>query len=356
MNHDQLFVHLAALLLTGALAAQSIVSPVHFAATEGNASTFAVLGSNATPDHQLQIHGDLVGTGPRTINRLSFRRDGFNRTSYSGFTAIVDVWMSNAITTPGAPSATWANNHGPNLTKVADQIRVDVPPSTWNSMPGPFEFTIQFTRPFFYDALTPLCWEIVVTQRTNSFGIPCDVAQASHVNPLAAGALIGTGCTASGYSVPARLTATTASRWTTNPPQLGFTYNAANLPRSSNAALSFGTSATSFNGIPLPFLLPGTDCSLYNNILTVQPLLTQADGTASRTYWFPANPSLNGSNLFAQVLALDPSANALGIITTNAVQYNIVAPFSLVQVGTVRQLGFGSVSVYPNAGTIVNFN
>lgn len=102
----------------------------------------------------------------------------------------------------------------------------------------------------------------------------------------------------------------------------GFRQVATNLPANSLAVFKFGVSDQWWGGLPLPFdlsIIGMTGCTEYvsNDVLIGLPT---GAGAASYTLPLPNNPSLRGVRLFSQVFTVDPTANAFGATTTNAIE------------------------------------
>ena len=88
---------------------------------------------------------------------------------------------------------------------------------------------------------------------------------------------------------------------------------------SSIAILLSGESNTSYLGLPLPAPLPGAPgCQVFVAWQALDSVLTDAQGSASSSITVPNNASLVGLELFHQWALIDPTANALGIVTSDA--------------------------------------
>jgi hypothetical protein len=84
---------------------------------------------------------------------------------------------------------------------------------------------------------------------------------------------------------------------------------------------AIGFSDSTWNGSPLPFdlaTLGAPGCAVRASPDSVRTTLTDADGTATLGYAIPAVPTLAGAVLFQQAFGLDSSANALGLVASNA--------------------------------------
>jgi hypothetical protein len=324
-----------ALLLSAALAAQ--VSPRPFVRAEGPAALIPAVGTIVPSDRQLQVDGELIGLGPRTIRGLRFRRDGLTRYPNPAFRIVVDVWVSHAATLPGAPNAIFDRNHGADRLHVVRGQEIAIPATTASVLTEPFAINLPFQTPFAYDGVRPLCWDVCVSQTTNNVALVGDAVAGAQPNPQPPGLQFGVGCRATGIANPALLVGAGGTQWQNPSPSLSLAYQAGWLPANSSAFLILDLVRLQ---PPLPM---SPTCTLYLAPAVVAPLVTQANGTASISLPSLAlSPAHNGLDVFAQVVAADVLATPIGLVLSNAVQHNIVAPFGAPAVGSVRafaQLG-----------------
>ncbi|MGE0144781.1 MAG: hypothetical protein AB7T19_15965 [Planctomycetota bacterium] len=348
--------------LCGGLGAQSVVHPTHHTAAEGLTGNVQPLGSGTTPARVLQIHDGLPAG---SIRGMALRLDSTHTAAVAGFSAFVEVHMSTAVTTPGAPNANFDANHGADRTVVLPPRVVQFPSVEHGVLPKPFTHALTFTTPFNYTASGPLCWEIRITSRSTTASFSLDQATANG-NPAPVATNFGTGCAVSGNTQRMTLNGSGFANWSAGTMQ--FSYLGSSLPRSSVVFLNFGVSTTSFSGLPLPFELPGSAsapsgaCTVYHDIVSQLPVFTSASGSlvSGTNLAITVGPALHGANLFSQVMALDSSANAFGVVTSNAVQHHIVAPLPTgsVGVGMVDRTGSSlpTGTVAANRGAIVRFD
>lgn len=106
-------------------------------------------------------------------------------------------------------------------------------------------------------------------------------------------------------------------------PQIGNTFRVrVNQCRASTVALLlFGSSATQWNGIPLPFDLgaigaPG--CALLVENLIASALTVNSSGATNLQYTLPNNIYVLGQSFYNQAFVFDPMANAFGFVASNA--------------------------------------
>jgi hypothetical protein len=103
---------------------------------------------------------------------------------------------------------------------------------------------------------------------------------------------------------------------------LPFSLSLSNLRPQSSAAMLLGVSRTQLGTLTLPLDLtslgaPG--CSLYTNDTMIFAVAT---GNGSTTWGFtmPYLPAMEGFTFYNQLLVLDPGANALSVVASNAGQ------------------------------------
>jgi hypothetical protein len=124
-----------------------------------------------------------------------------------------------------------------------------------------------------------------------------------------------------------------------------------------------GTSNTSWGGIPLPFLIPGSDaapsgpCNLYNDVLLLKGNVATPTGTSTTDFAVPATPDLHGLVTRSQIWGLDATANPIGIVTSNMVIHQWIAPFAVQPASRMFLSGLGAIgSLGPGSGNVVQFN
>jgi subtilisin family serine protease len=106
-------------------------------------------------------------------------------------------------------------------------------------------------------------------------------------------------------------------------PVLGtsFVTRSAYAPGNIFGLFLIGGSSTVWSGGALPFdlgLIGAPGCLLRTDVIAIDAVLTDNDGTASQSYVIPNNPTLVGAVLFQQLAAYDPTVNALGFTVSNA--------------------------------------
>lgn len=108
----------------------------------------------------------------------------------------------------------------------------------------------------------------------------------------------------------------------TQRPQLNtaFTVALSTLPANANVSGVLGFSDAAWNGLPLPFdlsVIGMVGCQLLVGMDLIVPLSNQA-GIARWTLSIPGDASFVGVQFFQQGLVLEPGANPLGVLSSNA--------------------------------------
>ena len=88
---------------------------------------------------------------------------------------------------------------------------------------------------------------------------------------------------------------------------------------SSPQIYAFGGSSTSWSGVPLPFSLDGAGapgCSIYSDIGIAIPVPNPGSGSPL-AIGVPIDGSIVGAPIFVQSYFLSPTANALGLASSN---------------------------------------
>lgn len=317
--------------------AQGVVSPAHFATAEGNYYAYTPFGSTTTPDRFLQVHDDLAGS-PRTIRSISLRRDGTSYNDYAAYSALVDVVFSNAATTANTISATFDTNHGSNKVTVAQFKLVQFPATKHTSIRG-FDYKIPFDQPFNFNGTGSLAWEMRVTSRTNPSTYYFDYAYSTSSNPAPYYWSYGTGCKATTYTNPMSISGSSSANWAGSSVTLSYFGNY--FPKNALVTMLLGAQDKTFGGAPLPFEIPGTNgfpsgkCFLYlDPLITIQGL-TNAQGQLTANLGAGVNTGNNGNVIYAQSVALDAQANAFGLVTSNMVQHQVIAPWTAIPISNV---------------------
>lgn len=346
------------------LAAQ--VSPGHFGLVDGNAGTRSPLAAGVT-SRTLQVHGD-VARSRQPIRGLAFRRDSNNRATFSPFTVTLTVAMSTGSTSVAAPSATFAANHGADLVTVFARRAVSFAANApSNSLPASFDFVIPFDQNFNYSLFgpsAPVVWDMTVEQPSLGAERPLfDFVRldSSAANPPPVGFEFGSGCIATGRTSPMRPRFASTALWHLN--AMAVQLGGSDGPANAAAVGVLGFSNTTFGGLPLPLLLPGSQtapsgpCTVYCDVVLDVPGVLDAGGGANLPVQTAIAPELHGLTFFHQLWAFDPPANPMGLVTSAASVRQIVAPFTAVEVSRVEALGQTGPSglITLNSGVVTRF-
>ena len=289
--------------LSGLTAQQPTVDPAAFAYTSGTRETGFPFGH---PDRRtvrlLQIHDGLRGT-PRTITSLAFRRSPLDQNPVPAFLADVSLTLASAA--PGRTAAsiapTFDQNLGPDAALVLPRRTIQFPTSAPPSAnPTPFEYRIPADVPFAFSGLAPLCFDLTVHDHTNAAATRFDLHAdgQSHVAPF------GSGC--AGLTLSTSITLPEVVHTVTG--------TAPNTP----LALMIGGDFGSASGLPLPLSLAplgAPDCTLLVDPSIGVP--TVADPQGVGRFSVPVTSTPDDAFYGAQVLALDPTLNALGLGLTS---------------------------------------
>jgi hypothetical protein len=206
-------------------------------------------------------------------------------------------------------------------------------------MPRPFEYTIPLPSAYAHSGSGPLCFELRVNSRTNASPVYFDYTQGGSTNPTPYTRSLGTGCRYTATGARVTLSASSGANW----PQSSITMsmNGTNVRPNTLAYMTIGVTDETLGAIPLPFELPGTAtspsgaCNVYNDILITIPTLANASGQTTTNLGVGVNPSFNGLNVYSQLISADAAANNWGLVLSNGVQFQIVAPFATGRIGEV---------------------
>lgn len=356
-------VVVAAAALAAALPAQQtgVIHPRNFSFAEASSSNPNPFGLTAQLARYLQIHEGLPGTGA-PIRALAFRRNSQD-TAFPAYSVELRVIVSVPVTTAAAPDPVFANNHG-RIRSVSGTQRVDFPATAPSrTLPQPFDYLIPLETPFAMPAA--ICWEVQIASRTNTSLVHFDQTPPGQgdLNPLPSILVYGQGCTARGQNAPFEVGGGVLNDWQGTQTAI-WSFSATNGPATAPAIATLGFTSATWAGQPLPLLIPGTrgdlsgPCFIHNDIAVTLGGATDSLGTyASPFVNFPLTVGLHGVALHHQVVALDPSSNSFGLVTTGSIARQVVAPFlqpsvSLVGLnGSVADTGVVNVG----GGLIVQF-
>jgi hypothetical protein len=362
------FLGAAALLAGGGLPAQTLTSVSPKIAVGAGATTPGVsglgfgFGLNA---HRLQqVHNyDSFTTGqaqPLSIRSINFRMPkGYNTGNQGGQTVEVEMHLAYAktgVTATALSSDYDANPDAGTRVRVFAKKSVKLPVLGTPTNPSlGFDFKLPFDsgKSFLFLPTRQLSlvfdiWNFTYQTAPYTFYVDgWTHARSGLTAPIEASLVYGIVPPATGFGVsgpngtyagcPTRAnknaTHTTDGRTLVKSAYHDWEGDAfvATLP----GALVVGANA-------LDATLPGTTCKLMQDLLIVDPLVTDASGHALLTWAIPPLP-LVGVTLLSQMAFLDPQANALGIVTSNGLK-------------SVFGAGVGTAAVTQGRSLIVEFS
>ncbi len=341
--------------------AGSTVSPAHFEAGEGNTSLGHPFGTDVLMRY-LQIHDDLAGRA-RVFRGLAVRPDGFfPGTAVADYTVTFSLWMSSAARRSDNIQPVFEDNHGADKTRVVDRRTFNFPGrGVPGALPRGWINPLMFDTAFAHPGIMGLTWEAETHAATlNSLSLFHDAASGSDQNPIPQNLFVGTGCRATGRGSAFSLNRTASFNWVNGTGSL--TLSGSNAPASAPVFIILGASDRIWNGIPLPFLIPGSDvnasgpCFAYTDVLGTLFTGANASGAvAAQNVPVGLHPGLHGLNLIAQLWALDANA-AFGIVTSRAAVTHFVAPFGVVPVSKLSQTTGGSPSIAQAFSLVLRFD
>ena len=354
------------LLMTSCWAATlsaQLVSPRVFTRVDGNGASQEPIASTAVLYRYMQIHDDLQGQ-PRAIGGVAFRLNGCEDT------AAISI-QANLVLSEAAPgisssnlSTTFAGNHGSGAVTVASGVWFNLPavpvcdPAS-GVLPRPFTHQMLFPA-FAYAGTRPLVWEMQILSRVNagnrgSFD-RCSSAD-SNPSPLLV-TYLDPSCRISTGASLVRLILDPTPRWTGQPPQLALTLGGRNLdPNQPAVTFMGGTRPVPSLLIPGSATAPSGPCYVATNSDLTFAGTAAASGTFSLSTTFNLAPTMNGATIFFQTFGVAPSANPLGIVSSDASYMQLRAPYGLVPVSLVTARGSlnATGTIQRNVGLVVQF-
>ncbi|MEO6593408.1 MAG: hypothetical protein ABIP94_01495, partial [Planctomycetota bacterium] len=258
-------------------------------------------------------------------------------------------------TTVPMPAARFASNVTQPLTTVFDGPWTYYPdpgsasPHPWGAPNGSLTIPFSAPAPIAIPLGGWLCVEIVMEgNNIANFGFSHAILDgANTTGGISNGSVasFGQGCSA-GPGQPAA-TATTAGVYA--PGDVHFV-NGQNLGANAPVVCIFGLS-NSVGFAPLPFTLPGTNCSLLASADVTTALFADTAGSVSgnrpeTALALPADPAIAGYVLYEQLASLVAGANAWGIVFSNA---------AAVTLGSFAPLGRGTYLVSHNTDANATF-
>jgi hypothetical protein len=312
---------------------------VEFAEAEGNTNLSKPF-TKKSGYRYLQLIG---GVAAGTYTHVDFRRNGKDVSQRRARSYQIDMRLSKAATRVAAPSSILTANHGSGLATVRTRSKTLFLPATQQQslmpLPAPWEYTIPFDRPYVFAGGT-LAMEIELITVGGTGEITLDAASGQDANPRPLVFSVGKGCKVAGKSQRAHLTSSVTPRWSKG--YADWNWNCTNLRNNDIGVLFFGFSNRNWGPLPLPIELPGSataasgSCVIQTGIEVAAAYPTTSVGTLKAQMRLPLEPWMNGLELFAQVLALDPAANGFGMVFSSMQRRHFIAPRGLVDTSYVE--------------------
>ena len=193
---------------------------------------------------------------------------------------------------------------------------------------GPLLYTLTMTSGTTWAGTTPVLTAAEITS-LNAGNLYMAIHTAANPNGEVRGQLIpakppakfGVGCVGTNALVPAISSGHLACI------SMNFKIDLANARASSVALLFLGNSNTLYGALPLPFnlgIIGMTGCTLYCSDLGAGlSSATSATGTGVVVIPIPFSTFLIGLQLYSQWFVVDPGANGLNLVTSDALSYAI---------------------------------
>ncbi|MBL9076506.1 MAG: hypothetical protein JNL08_03325 [Planctomycetes bacterium] len=308
---------IAPLLFLASVAAQSpLVVPASHGAQEGTASTNVPFG-RSTPVRVQCAYDAMLFAAPVVITAIAFRLDG--GTAALQKQVEVELRMSTLPSSLVGMSLDFASNRGADETIVLPQQILTLPAQAASAVPNAFLPPIPLSTPFAYDpAAGALLIEIVVhAQPPGAYSL--DVTYACDSPDIGLGNNV---CTQSNGLALQVQSASSQVMW--GRPWIGRVTDAA---PGSIVVFAAGTQDTgSWGGFVLPQDLgpagaPG--CVLGIDVAATWYSLALGDGSAQFPFTLTNSPTVLGEWIRFQAAVLDPTANALGLVTSQAKKVQI---------------------------------
>lgn len=316
--------------------------------SEGTGVDGQILGDNYGTT-QLIIDRSLLGRlSTQPIRRIAIRRDAHLNESMpqgmSGGWLDLTVRASWTRMTPRAPSQNFAANHGqanPPIVFRGEYRVIDSPALPRNTRVASFEpnvsANIVLDKPIQPSSSGNLCIEIIRKKHPTKAGPALWLADALVVQNERR-QFFGRSCFRKGHAEAS------AAKLGSNAFLGGTLRCSTRGPDTAIAFLMLGASNTSMGPIRLPLDL--TNFGAPGCLFSVSPDLTIAASLTPRRIvgsWtayvalpLPSTETLAGARVYSQWMFFNPSANKLGLTTTNGVSVTLAIVPPTVRVGVVR--------------------
>lgn len=334
----------ATFLFVAPLAGQAALTlPPSHLGFEGTSSTNVPFG-RSTPVRVQCAYDAMLFAGPVTITQIAFRLDGGAAALQK--TIDFEVRMSTMAQTLVGMSPTFAQNRGSDDTVVLPQQVRTLPAQPANGTPSAFLPPLPLSTPFAYDpANGALLVEVTV------FGQPpgaysLDLTYACDSPDIGIG---NNQCTQSNGLALQLGSASSQVMW--GRPWIA---RATNAVPGSIVVLAIGTiDSGPWGGGVLPQALdavgaPG--CVLGIDVAATAYTLALGDGSAQFAFTLTNSPTVLGEWLRFQAATLDPTINALGLVTSQAKKVQVCGWEPVARVwatGSAATLGVKEIGVAP---------
>jgi hypothetical protein len=291
-------------------AQSTLVIPPSAANVEASGFTNVPFG-RSVPMRTQSAYENLSFQGPVTITALGYRLD--ENVTTTGKSVDLEVHLSTLAQGIVAIRDDYAANIGVDAATVFQRRLHNLPPHSAPGRPNPFHLQIPLDQSFRYLATpgTALLVDVLVHGQppgnvTLDATFLCDSPQ-TNFGPA--------GCGPSGGRPLAATSLTNPLLWGRT-----FALGARDARAQAATAMLLGSRENgSYAGLPLPIDLtplgaPG--CALATDPFAVFSKLADATGGADYTFVVPSIPYLVGTTIRFQAAALDPTANALGVVTS----------------------------------------
>lgn len=311
---------LAAILLSGAAAAQGFTSPAGYTTTEGSSNHDYILFRYNDLRWQ-QLDATSVGQAPFLIQRMSWRRDGTVGTDATWIPRTIDIGavLSNSVT-PGAISEGYDANYSGTPTNVFVSRPVNLPDWTLNlGSPAPFNLNLPLDVPWLYTATEPFLWELNVTNNTSLSDYGNDFQSITgSTSTSTSGTSIGTGCIATGQTTAMALAGTVKNQVT----RFRIAYTVTRAPASTPVFMNV-------DFVNSNLAVPGL-CTNLIALPTIGFGIGNSDAAGAVPEFalenVPYNPAVVGATIFSQALAPDFGQAVLPFALSNGRSHTFPSP------------------------------
>lgn len=338
------------------------VLPLNYTKTEGPTSSAYPFGYQHTRTQQVW-HGPALSKSVAIINGLWYRRDTGIKSAYKARTfQRVSLRVGSTTVSPGKMSTTYASNITSSMTTVlSGTLNLPAQPTPTQS-PAVFNAGLNWKTPFLLDVSKGnLLFDMNLPGPVGKNGYFVDAAQ---VTGGSAGVALqfGKGGAFAGPEIYALRGNASAMR-----PGGAVDITCGLFKKAYTGSLGLGISRTKWNALNLPFdlrAIGATNNSLYVSLDFQVPFTARRTGTnfvSSFRTAIPNSSAFAGITFYAQGWYADRTANAAGLVATNALALTTANPSSTPltnMVGhydTTKTVGFKVMGSTRFGGPVVRF-